>query len=64
MIRRVLMLIFVSLAFEKNILISQLSKNIDSFSDIIVKEKFKEQSKTRIHGLFTELFKNERLSSF
>lgn len=45
MIRRVLMLIFVSLAFEKNILISQLSKNIDSFSDIIVKEKFKEQAK-------------------
>ena len=39
------MLIFVSLAFEKNILISQLSKNIDSFSDIIVKEKFKEQAK-------------------
>ena len=45
MIRRVLMLIFVSLAFEKNILISQLSKNIDSFSDITVKEKFKEQAK-------------------
>ena len=59
MIRRVLMLIFVSLAFEKNILISQLSKNIDSFSDIIVKEKFKEQAKLAYIDFLKKFSKTE-----
>lgn len=45
MIRKVLILILASLAFENYFLISQPTNNIDSIPALTVKEEFKEQAK-------------------
>ena len=59
MIRRVLMLIIVSLIFERNILISQLPQNSHSIFDITVKEEFKEQAKLAYIDFLKKFSKTE-----
>lgn len=59
MIRRVLMLIIVSLIFERNILIRQLPQNSHSIFDITVKEEFKEQAKLAYIDFLKKFSKTE-----
>lgn len=59
MIRRLLVLIIVSLVFERNVLISQLPQNSHSIFDITIKEEFKEQAKLAYMDFLEKFSKTE-----